>query len=76
MRILLVNDDGILAPGLAAMYRVLADMGTITVAAPDSVQSATAHGITVREAINVQRIRVQHEFDGWSVSGRPHCLRK
>lgn len=71
MHILLSNDDGILAPGLAAMYRVLADMGTITVAAPDSVQSATAHGITVREAINVQRIRVQHEFDGWSVSGRP-----
>lgn len=71
MHILLSNDDGILAPGLAALYRALADLGTITVAAPDSVQSATAHAITVREAINVRRIHVHNEFFGWSVSGRP-----
>jgi 5'-nucleotidase len=76
MHILLSNDDGILAPGLAAMYRALTDLGTVTVVAPDSVQSATAHGITVREAINVRRIRVQHEFDGWSVGGRPaDCIK-
>jgi len=71
MNILLSNDDGILAPGLAAMYRALAGLGTVTVAAPDSVQSATAHAITVAQAIPVRRIRVHHEFDGWSVGGRP-----
>ena len=71
MHILLCNDDGILAPGLAAMYRALADLGTVTVAAPDSAQSATAHSITVRQAINVRRIHVQHAFSGWSVGGSP-----
>lgn len=71
MRILLTNDDGILAPGLAAMYHALTDLGAVTVAAPDSAQSATAHGITVREAMNVRRIHVDNTFHGWSVGGRP-----
>lgn len=53
------------------MYHALADLGTITVAAPDSVQSATSHGITVREAMNVRRIHVGDAFHGWSVGGRP-----
>lgn len=71
MHILLCNDDGILAPGLAAMYRALVDRGAVTVVAPDSVQSATAHGITVGQEIPVRRIHVQNAFHGWSVGGRP-----
>ncbi len=71
MHILLSNDDGILAPGLAAMHGALASLGNVTVAAPDSVQSAMAHAITVRQAIHVRRVSVQHQFSGWSVGGRP-----
>ncbi len=71
MHILLCNDDGILAPGLAAMRRALTNLGQVSVAAPESAQSATAHGITVREAISVRPIHVQQEFHGWSVAGRP-----
>ncbi len=71
MQILLSNDDGILAPGLAAMYRELADLGQVTVAAPNSVQSAMGHAITVGEAIEVRRVHVRDEFHGWSVGGRP-----
>ncbi len=71
MNILLSNDDGILAPGISAMYDGLEGLGHITVAAPDSVQSATAHGITVLQAINVQQIHVHDRFHGWSVGGRP-----
>jgi len=47
MHILLTNDDGILAPGLSAMYRELVALGDVSVAAPDSAQSASAHAITV-----------------------------
>jgi len=71
VHILLSNDDGILAPGIAAMHRALTDLGDVTVAAPDSVQSAMAHAITVRQAIHVRRLSVQHQFSGWSVGGRP-----
>ncbi len=71
MNILLSNDDGILAPGILAMYEVLADTGEVTVAAPDSVQSASAHGITILRAVNVQKVHVHDRFYGWSVGGRP-----
>lgn len=74
MRILLSNDDGILAPGLAALYAAVADLGKVTVVAPSSPQSAVGHSITVREPMTVQRVHVQEgtaEFYGFSVDGRP-----
>src|SRR5207248_2832963 len=71
MRILLTNDDGILAPGLAAMYRELVALGDVSVVAPESVQSAAAHSITIRHPIMANWVRVGGEFDGWSVEGSP-----
>ena len=47
MLILLTNDDGITAPGLVAMYRELTKLGEVHVVAPETVQSATGHGITI-----------------------------
>ena len=47
MRILLTNDDGIYAPVLAAAYHELVKLGEVHVVAPETVQSATGHGITV-----------------------------
>lgn len=71
MHYLLCNDDGILAPGLAAMHRVLSERGEVTVVAPDSVQSAMGHAITVGRAIDVRRVHVHNAFYGWCVAGRP-----
>ncbi|NLX13087.1 MAG: 5'/3'-nucleotidase SurE [Phycisphaerales bacterium] len=71
MHILLSNDDGILAPGLAAMYRELLALGRVSVAAPESPQSAAAHGITVHGPVAVRRIHVHDAFTGYSVAGRP-----
>ncbi len=71
MHILLCNDDGILAPGLAAMYRELLAWGRVSVAAPESPQSAAAHGITVHGPVAVRRIHVHDAFTGYSVAGRP-----
>ena len=34
MHILLTNDDGIFAPGLAAMYQCLSDIAHVSVVAP------------------------------------------
>jgi 5'-nucleotidase len=71
MKILLTNDDGILAPGIAAMYHELVRLGQVTVVAPDSGQSAAAHAITVRKPIAVSRIHAHNQFYGFSVDGRP-----
>ena len=64
MHILLTNDDGITAPGLAAMYRELVKLGDVSVAAPDSAQSASAHAITVNAPLSVARVHVHNLFHG------------
>ena len=71
MRILLTNDDGILAPGLAALREALVKIGEVDVAAPSTVQSASGHGITIRGPLKVGKIRVHNAFSGWAVEGRP-----
>ncbi len=71
MQILLSNDDGILAPGLAALRGALEELGSVTVVAPDSPQSAAAHGITVSSPVAVRRVHVKDAFFGFGVEGRP-----
>jgi 5'-nucleotidase len=71
MRILLSNDDGILAPGLAAIQKELAKLGEVDVVAPNSPQSAAAHGITVHGPVAVRKVHVHDQFSGYSVEGRP-----
>jgi 5'-nucleotidase len=71
MRILLTNDDGILAPGIEALYRVLRDLGTLDVVAPETSQSAVGHAITVLSPMAAHRVHVKNVFEGWSVDGRP-----
>jgi 5'-nucleotidase len=71
MRILLTNDDGILAPGIEALYRALADLGEIEVVAPETSQSAIGHAISVLTPMAAHRVSVKNVFEGWSVDGRP-----
>ncbi len=71
MRILLTNDDGISAPGLAALYRALTALGEVTVVAPESAQSASAHAITINAPLMVQKVHVNNEFYAHAVAGRP-----
>lgn len=49
--ILLSNDDGVDAHGLAALAAALHGLGTIAVVAPVQEQSAVGHSITVRDPI-------------------------
>lgn len=71
MLILLTNDDGIHAPGLVAMYRELSALGEVWVVAPETVQSATGHGITVAGPLLTSRVTVQETFTGTAIDGRP-----
>jgi len=75
MRVLISNDDGILAPGLAALRAAVSDMGEISVVAPHGPQSASAHAITLQKAMAVGQVDLA-EFSGISVDGRPaDCVR-
>ena len=71
MRILITNDDGILAPGIEALYHAVADLAEVTVVAPETPQSASGHAITVGSPMAVRRVHVNNVFHGWSVDGRP-----
>jgi 5'-nucleotidase len=79
VRILLSNDDGILAPGLAALHAAVRDLGDTTVVAPSSPQSAAGHSITLKDPLVVHRIQVSNGPEPFwvnSVDGRPaDCVR-
>ena len=71
-RILLTNDDGIRAEGIAALWRALKDSGDVRVVAPESAQSATGHGVTLHLPLLTGRVKLRGEaFEGTAVDGRP-----
>ena len=71
-RILLTNDDGIQAEGIAALWRGLREVGNVRVVAPETAQSATGHGVTLRLPLLTQRMKLNGEdFEGIAVDGRP-----
>ncbi len=56
MRILISNDDGVYAPGLAMLYESLLGMGSVTVIAPDRDRSAASNSLTLSHPIRVREL--------------------
>jgi len=78
MRLLLSNDDGVCAPGLAALYGAVADLGEVIVVAPAEAQNAVGQAITLRAPLTVHPVTVPgpRPFEALSVDGRPaDCVR-
>jgi 5'-nucleotidase len=71
MKILLTNDDGIFAPGLAAIYQELVNIGDVTVVAPDASRSGTSHSITFFRPLVCDKVDINGQFTGFSVQGSP-----
>ncbi|MDD5327713.1 MAG: 5'/3'-nucleotidase SurE [Phycisphaerae bacterium] len=71
MRILLTNDDGIFAPGLAAVYKELVKLGDVTVVAPADSRSGTSHSVTFFGPLVCNKVDVNGQFTGFSVQGSP-----
>lgn len=76
MRILLTNDDGITAPGLAALYAAVSPLGEVHVVAPATVQSAMSHSVTFHRPIGTRQVNVEDPatgsaFTGTAVEGSP-----
>jgi len=71
MNILLTNDDGIFAPGLAAIYKELVKMGNVTVVAPAVSHSGASHSITYSRPLVCNKVDINGRFTGFSVQGSP-----
>ena len=68
MRILLTNDDGIHAPGLAAMERIARALSDdVWVCAPETEQSGKSRSLTLSEPLRVRTIDDRH----FAVLGTP-----
>lgn len=67
MRILVSNDDGILAPGIGLLAEACQAVGQVTVVAPDREQSGTSHSLTMHRPLRPTR-----RHDGsFQVDGTP-----
>ena len=71
MLILLTNDDGIYAPGLAAMERELRRHAEVCVVAPAVEQSGVGHSITFLSPLICKEVFEQERRRGWAVEGSP-----
>ena len=72
LRIVLTNDDGIEAPGLAALHGALEGMGERIVVAPSLERSGASHTVTTDDPLSIRAVR-----PGWTaVGGTPvDCAR-
>ncbi|KAL8242373.1 hypothetical protein R6Q59_012675 [Mikania micrantha] len=70
--IMVTNDDGIDAPGLQALVRVLVSTNRyrVWVCAPDSEKSAVSHSITWRHALSAKKADISGAM-AFAVSGTP-----
>ena len=70
--ILVINDDGITAPGIRALIEVMNTIGDVVVVAPDSPQSGMGHAITINSTLFVEKITIDKgPQEEYSCSGTP-----
>lgn len=72
MTILISNDDGIFAPGIAALVQAFARAGhEVYVAAPDAQRSAASHSMTLSRPLQAKEVSLPGAVRAWAVSGTP-----
>ena len=65
LKILISNDDGILARGLEILEQACRKVGDVTVVAPDREQSASSHSLTMTRPLRpVKRADGRYQVDG------------
>lgn len=71
-RILVVNDDGIDTPGIAALVLSLSSLGEVVVAAPDGNRSGASQSSHIFSEIMVATPReMEGATEAWALSGTP-----
>lgn len=68
--ILVVNDDGVTAPGIKSLASVAKEFGDVVIVAPDKPQSGMGHAITISSTLHVEQTTVDG-VDAYACSGTP-----
>lgn len=71
MRILVVNDDGILSEGIKALADFLSKEHEVTVVAPDGNRSAFSHSLSIFKDIIVKELKITDKYRTFATSGTP-----
>ncbi|MDR0570242.1 MAG: 5'/3'-nucleotidase SurE [Clostridiales Family XIII bacterium] len=71
MNILLTNDDGIEAEGIAALAEALGAVADVYVFSPKEQKSASGHSITISKPIEVREVASPFAVKSFAVDGTP-----
>lgn len=66
-RILVTNDDGYTAPGIAELLEALEGLAEVWMVAPDREQSAMSHALTLERPLRAREVSPRH----YAVNGTP-----
>ncbi len=69
--ILVVNDDGITAPGIKSLIEVMMEIGNVVVVAPDGPQSGMGHAITIGKPLRFDKVDLYPGVEMYKCSGTP-----
>ena len=69
--ILVVNDDGITAPGIKNLIEVAQEIGNVVVVAPDGPQSGMGHAITIGKPLRFDKVDLYPGVEMYKCSGTP-----
>jgi 5'-nucleotidase len=73
-KILVANDDGVYSLGIRALANALADLGDVTIVAPEFEQSGVGHGITIRRPLRFKPTKLEglhSSIKAFRVDGTP-----
>lgn len=72
MKVLISNDDGIFAPGIAALVNAFDKAGhEAIVCAPDSQRSAASHSLTIGRPLTVKEVEFPGAVKAYAIGGTP-----
>lgn len=69
--IMVVNDDGYNAPGIAALTKAMSEIGEVVVVAPKGAMSGMGHAITLNDTLRVDEVKVEGASKAFALSGTP-----
>lgn len=69
--ILVINDDGITAPGIKVLIEEMQHLGEVTVVAPEGPQSGMGHAITIGKPLRIDRVYIYEGVEMYKCSGTP-----
>lgn len=70
-RILVVNDDGITAPGIKVLMETMQELGEVVVVAPEGAQSGMGHAITIGKPLRIDEVAWHDSISMYKTNGTP-----